>query len=135
LRDLIFSDSVTNYFNTVSGSKTLAMLASFPPGQRIIYEMTKKSRCIPMKIFSYAVPHTTKSKRSENLLTVLIQETQYDLFQLLFNRVIIEYYKDGIGNLSAFIDVLLCLQDDQSLGMGLAYVFFKNATCLLIPHF
>ncbi|KAI8887137.1 hypothetical protein K501DRAFT_307808 [Backusella circina FSU 941] len=94
------------FFTTVSGSRTLAMLASFPLGQNILKYIITTPR-IPINIFSYAKEKNVQ----ESMLTVLIEENKDDLFKVFFNRVLTDSYDAGPGNLSAVMDCLLYLQD------------------------
>jgi hypothetical protein len=107
----------TKYFTTISGSETLAMLASFDIGQRVLkYIITTPS--VPINISSY----TKENNERENVLTVLIENDRDDLFSVFFNRVLTDSYNTGPGNLSAVMDALLYL---ESRGIsGLFFCFF-----------
>ncbi|KAI8091656.1 hypothetical protein BDF21DRAFT_490379 [Thamnidium elegans] len=178
-------DINSNYFSTIAGSRTLAMLASFKTGRKIIFMIVKQS--IPISIFSYVrsqseinqsnpqetqqdiidreeyensllartqsvrteevslendeskdpegsnmpTPSEGVSYRSaplkpvdetanknsliasnENVLTVLIHELSYDLYKLLFNRILSDSKRLGPGCLSSLTDALLFLQEE-----------------------
>lgn len=187
-------DVESNFFSTIAGSRTLAMLASFKSGREIIKLIVFKT--IPISIFSYArtapkvridedekywndvkksllkrfhnkfrygdnstqqdaqseyytqsqygiqseqqgtlgAPdkisyRSSKQKPSlsehcshqsiagnENVLTVLIEELNYDLYKLLFNRILSDSKKLGPGCLSALTDALLFLQEEGNSG-------------------
>lgn len=53
---------------------------------------------------------------NENVLTVLIEESSYDLFKLLFNRILFDSKKLGPGCLSALTDALVFLQEEGNSG-------------------
>lgn len=167
-----------NFFSTIAGSRTLAMLASFKLGREIIKEIVVQS--IPISIFSYSKtisrspkfedyndredqkrleryaknkpnarrnfndtdsgthqalqipvssyrdslprPCTFKEDENssiasnENVLTVLIEELSYDMYQLLFNRILSDSKKLGPGCLSSLTDALLLLQAEGNIG-------------------
>jgi hypothetical protein len=87
------------------------MLASFPLGQKLLKTIITTPR-IPINIFSY-----TKEKNvQESMLTVLIEMNKDDLFNVFFNRVLMDSYDAGPGNLSAVMDALLYLQDQGISG-------------------
>lgn len=168
-----------NFFSTIAGSRTLAMLASFKLGREIIKEIVVQS--IPISIFSYpktisrspkfedyndredqkrldkyaennkrnarrnfndtdsgthqaiqipvlsyrdSLPRSCTLKEdenssiasNENVLTVLIEELSYDMYQLLFNRILSDSKKLGPGCLSSLTDALLLLQAEGNIG-------------------
>ncbi|KAI8875468.1 hypothetical protein K501DRAFT_280340 [Backusella circina FSU 941] len=102
------SEKGKSYFLTVSGSKTMAMLASFKRGRKLLYDIIW-IRNIHVNIFSYR----THRKLNENVLTVLMEKTEYDFYNLMLNQILIDYYKKGSGNLSAIMDALLFLQKES----------------------
>lgn len=183
----------SNFFSTISGSRTLAMLASFDKGKEIIKLIIAKE--LPISIFSdprsvndvaieddekfwmdqkqkflkfFAKPEkkdtstkqsvndtpnssrfgpqsyheepavstvpkieyrnslvkaASKEKRAnqsiagnENVLTVLIEKLDYDLYKLIFNRILLDSKKLGPGCLSALTDALLFLQEMGNSG-------------------
>lgn len=190
LTSLSILDVESNYFSTIAGSRTLAMLASFKTGRRIIFMIVNQS--IPISIFSYVrsqfeinrsnpeetveertereeyeyklmtrtqsqrtegsssenslpknpgeynmptlyagelsyrsaplkLAEETKTKNviiasNENVLTVLIHELSYDLYKLLFNRILSDAKKLGPGCLSSLTDALLFLQEEGNSG-------------------
>ncbi|KAL7310470.1 hypothetical protein PS15m_009966 [Mucor circinelloides] len=106
----------SKYFTTISGSNTLAMLASFELGREIIFDIIETEE-LPITLFSYvrssssqAVPGKTMDT-SENALTILIEEFDYDLYELMFNRVILYSKQLGTGCFSAITDALIFLQE------------------------
>lgn len=173
-------DIESNFFSTIAGSRTLAMLASFKSGREIIKSIVVKP--IPISIFSYARPisklpdpdedederyeriQSEKRKRekqakmerksgevsgsgaqetstrtvslyrdsimklctvtedkqsiasNENVLTVLIDELSYDMYRLLFNRILSDSKKMGPGCLSSLTEALLLLQEEGNTG-------------------
>ncbi|KAI9245390.1 hypothetical protein EDC94DRAFT_413682 [Helicostylum pulchrum] len=165
-----------NYFSTVAGSRTLAMLASFEDGRKVIRSIVSKK--VPISIFSYPrsqseidknnppknyeendeenddVPpskpreinkakskiesnmpnteetgifyrsstskppykkglNTTVIAFNENVLTVLIDELNYDWFKFIFNRILSDSERVGPGCLSSLTDALLYLEEGR----------------------
>ncbi|KAL9557249.1 hypothetical protein MBANPS3_001480 [Mucor bainieri] len=106
----------SKYFTTISGSNTLAMLASFELGREIIFDIIETEE-LPITLFSYVRASASQpiSKRnmgtSENALTILIEEFDYDLYELMFNRVILYSKQLGTGCFSAVTDALIFLQE------------------------
>lgn len=159
----------SNFFSTIAGSRTLAMLASFEDGRKVISLIV--ARKVPISIFSYArsqseidrnnppknyenkddvftpkprgeiktesnMPNTkikniifyrsstskppyrrglniTVIAPNENVLTVLIDELNYDWFKFLFNRILLDSGKIGPGCLSSLTDALLYLEEGR----------------------
>jgi hypothetical protein len=120
--DLLQKKKSIQYFSTISGSNTMAMLASFPIGQEILKSIVQRSS-IPINIFSY----TMAGRLRENVLTVLIEMMKYDLFNLLFNRILCDAPTVGPGNLPALGDALLYLQNQGNRGKDLL-ILYSN-TC------
>lgn len=169
-------DDNCTYFSTISGSRTLAMLASFEDGRKVIKTIVAKN--VPISIFSYSrsqseidknnppkndeesgdvssskprgidkgkaksddstesnMPiidetgifyrsstskppykkrlNTTVIAFNENVLTVLIDELNYDWFKFLFNRIISDSERVGPGCLSSLTDALLYLEEGR----------------------
>ncbi|GAA5812182.1 hypothetical protein MFLAVUS_005632 [Mucor flavus] len=171
-------DNNCTYFSTISGSRTLAMLASFEDGRKVIKSIVAKN--VPISIFSYprsqseidknnppkndeendevfsSMPrgididkskvdasselnmpmpgtkeaeifyrsstskppykkrlNTTVIAFNENVLTVLIDELNYDWFKFLFNRIISDSGRVGPGCLSSLTDALLYLEEGR----------------------
>ncbi|KAF1800675.1 hypothetical protein FB192DRAFT_1120338 [Mucor lusitanicus] len=107
----------SKYFTTISGSNTLAMLASFELGREIIFDIIETEE-LPITLFSYVrLSNSSQAVQgknmdtSENALTILIEEFDYDLYELLFNRVILYSKKLGTGCFSAVTDALIFLQE------------------------
>lgn len=157
-----------NFFVTFSGSRMIAMLASFEEGRTVIKSILATK--VPISIFSYTsprselerrksttffesifktapvitepaidtrtvynMPDTTKeglfhrsSQRklqhgndrscisiasNENILTVLIDQLKYDLYNLLFNRILLDSTGIGAGCFAALTDTLLYLEE------------------------
>jgi hypothetical protein len=122
---LLDMKKTVKFFTTVSGSRTLAMLASFPLGQKLLKTIITTPR-IPINVFSY-----TKEKNvQESILTVLIEMNKDDLFNVFFNRVLTDSYDAGPGNLSAVMDALLYLQDQ-----GISGKIFFFAETSFYPNF
>ncbi|KAG2206944.1 hypothetical protein INT47_008413 [Mucor saturninus] len=67
-------DIESNFFSTIAGSRTLAMLASFKDGRQIIKSILEKE--IPISIFSYArtikkeTPHKYKESLRDNIVNL-----------------------------------------------------------------
>ncbi|KAI7892963.1 uncharacterized protein EV154DRAFT_561880 [Mucor mucedo] len=67
-------DIESNFFSTIAGSRTLAMLASFKDGRQVIKSILEKE--IPISIFSYArtikkeTPHKDKESLRDNIVTL-----------------------------------------------------------------
>ncbi|KAG2189576.1 hypothetical protein INT46_000608, partial [Mucor plumbeus] len=105
----------SNYFTTISGSKTLAMLASFEVGRGILLGILETDD-LPISLFSYSrknaktEEYNKRVTRQENALTILIEKLEYDLYHLLFNRLVFHSRKLGIGSFSAVTDTLIFLQ-------------------------
>lgn len=93
------------------------MLASFEEGRRILFELLQISK-MPVTLFSYnKQPKETDSlSTNENALTLLIEKTNYDLYNLLFNRILSDSKSIGIGCLSALTDALIFLQERANNG-------------------
>lgn len=53
---------------------------------------------------------------NENVLTVLIKELSYNLYTLMFNRILSDSKKIGPGCLSALVDALVYLQEEGNTG-------------------
>ncbi|KAI7892975.1 uncharacterized protein EV154DRAFT_584756 [Mucor mucedo] len=182
-------DIYSNFFSTIAGSRTLAMLASFKKGREIIKLIIVQE--IPISIFSYprtivsstcsppsssyinkrstffyshfskkdsqktfhnnsghgsqhllsppsnegfkyrgcsSKPHHTPGaylKRppiaeNENVLTVLIDVLSYDIYKLLFNRILEDSKYLGPGCLSSLTDALLYLQEEGNTDLLLS---------------
>ncbi|KAI7895161.1 uncharacterized protein EV154DRAFT_496092 [Mucor mucedo] len=171
-------DKESNFFSTIAGSRTLAMLASFEMGKEIIKLIVIQP--IPISIFSYAKPipeifetpddyddrERLKTSRmnapsirnfngtdsgtnsisvnykmayrdspprfnkhvqnnqsmvsNENVLTVLIEDLSYEMYQLLFNRILADSKKLGPGCLSSLTDALLLLQVEGNVDLLLS---------------
>lgn len=54
--------------------------------------------------------------RNENVLTVLIDVSSYDLYTLMFNRMLFDAKKIGPGCMSALVDAILYLQEKGNIG-------------------
>jgi hypothetical protein len=166
-------DSSSNFFTTMAGSKTLAMLASFLDGRDIIKQVLMTNT--PISICSYArsiaddpddksnEEHLTYSytdsmssssssdvlgwlrrpphiyyrdspqkcstceydwktiAAKENVLTVLVDHFEYDMYNVLVNRVLLDSKKLGPGCLSALTDAILFLQEVDNTGTKKTY--------------
>ncbi|CEP15173.1 hypothetical protein [Parasitella parasitica] len=104
----------SKYFTTISGSNILAMLASFDVGREVLFDIIETDE-LPITLFSYVRSSLNEEghvvNTRENALTVLIEEFDYDLYQLMFNRVIYHSKQLGTGCLSAVTDALIFLQE------------------------
>ncbi|KAL9539788.1 hypothetical protein PS6_011050 [Mucor atramentarius] len=104
----------SKYFTTISGSNTLAMLASmletFPDGRSILFDIIKTDE-LEINLFSYVRIKKGEERKTENALIVLIELLEDDLFKLLFNRVLLHSKKLGTGSFSALTDALLFLRE------------------------
>lgn len=74
----------------------------------------------PLKIESGICDIKTMAT-NENVLTVLIETLSYDLFRLLFNRILLDSKKLGPGCLSSLTDALVFLQEAGSGELKLSY--------------
>ncbi|KAI8875788.1 hypothetical protein K501DRAFT_338494 [Backusella circina FSU 941] len=106
------SDNKNTYFQTRSGNRILAMLASFKEGLPI-FELILMKECFPMTIFSFP----NGDDENENFLTVLIKKGECDLFELLFNEILYEYHQKGSNNLFPLMDTLLALRNAEIQGL------------------
>jgi hypothetical protein len=95
----------------MSASKILMELAYFRKGTEIIANIIAEND-FSISIFN----HLINKNKNRNLLTVLIQEDKLDLFQILFNQVILDYYNGHSVDLFPLIDALLCLQENRLTG-------------------
>ncbi|GAA5812199.1 hypothetical protein MFLAVUS_005649 [Mucor flavus] len=73
---------------------------------KIIYQSSKEG--------SVSSKKCEMMETNENVLTVLIEESSYDLFKLLFNRILFDSKTLGPGCLSALTDALVFLQDERN---------------------
>lgn len=111
----------SNYFTTIPGSNTLAILASFNIGREILFDILETDS-LPISLFSYIRKNAKTEKlneritRKENALTILIENLEYDLYHLLFNRLLLSSAKLGNGSFSAITDTLVFLQNRGAQG-------------------
>lgn len=111
----------SNYFTTIPGSNTLAILASFDIGREILFDILETDS-LPISLFSYIRKNAKTEKlneritRKENALTILIENLEYDLYHLLFNRLLLSSAKLGNGSFSAITDTLVFLQNRGAQG-------------------
>lgn len=111
----------SRYFTTISGSNTLAMLASFQDGRDIIFQILQTDH-LPINIIGYVrIDALTEKKgefvhRNENALTILIEQFDYELFDLLFNRVLLYSANLGVGAFCAITETLVFLQGRGETG-------------------
>jgi hypothetical protein len=83
------------------------MLASFSYGREIIFNMLQRqSPCIPFRVSSYPVRRNREESGIENAFSVILEEGNCDLFQFLFNTVIINYYDEKFADLHSLFDTL-----------------------------
>lgn len=122
-------ETESEYFTTISGSNTLAMLASFEAGRDVIFDIIQTKK-LPISLFSYVRKNAATEEqgipvnRNENALTILIEKLDYNLYELLFNRLVFHSRELGIGSFSAITDTLLFLQDRGDEGN-----FVSGQTC------
>jgi hypothetical protein len=93
----------------MSASKILMKLVYFDKGLELIIDI------VFQKGFPVAI-HNFPTDGDENLLTVLIKGNQFDLFQILFNQAVLNYYNGDSVNLFSLMDALLCLVKKQLPG-------------------
>lgn len=111
----------SNYFTTIPGSNTLVILASFNIGREILFDILETDS-LPISLFSYIRKNAKTEKlneriaRKENALTILIENLEYDLYHLLFNRLLLSSAKLGNGSFSAITDTLVFLQNRGAQG-------------------
>ncbi|KAL0135109.1 hypothetical protein V8B55DRAFT_1553845 [Mucor lusitanicus] len=105
----------SRYFTTTSGSNSLALLASFEDGRDILFRIAQDED-IAINLFSYVRKNAATDSiyrtedRSENALILLIKYQDFELYNLLLNRVLLHAQKLGAGCYSAVTDSLLYLQ-------------------------
>lgn len=91
------------------------MLASFQEGRDIILQILQTDD-LPINIISYVRVFAMTEKmgewvnRNENALTILIEKFDYELYDLLFNRVLLNSTKLGVGVFCAITETLVFLQ-------------------------
>ncbi|KAI8976472.1 hypothetical protein BDB01DRAFT_853115 [Pilobolus umbonatus] len=117
----------SRYFSTISGSNTMALLASFPVGQAILQDIFMHSK-IPINIFSYEgkIPDSKKKKHNyrglkENVLTVLINQDNFNLANFIFIKNIRDSKLLGPGQFTALMDTLLYLQSRENVELLLTF--------------
>ncbi|KAL9545880.1 hypothetical protein MBANPS3_006934 [Mucor bainieri] len=116
----------SRYFTTISGSNTLAMLACFQEGRDILFQILQTEE-FAINLFTYVRHFATTEKmgefvnKKENALTVLIEKFDYELFDLLFNRILLFSTSLGVGAFCAITDTMIFLQ-----GRGETIVFQKS---------
>jgi hypothetical protein len=122
---MLSSSDTAKYFKTMSASKILMKLASSDRGLELIMDIVlQKGFRIAIHNFPTIAIHNVPTDESENLLTVLIQRKKLDLFQILFNQVILNYHNGDIVDLFPLMDALLCLEKNQFPGKyGFAFCF------------
>lgn len=111
----------SRYFTTTSGSNSLALLASFEDGRDILFRIAQDED-IAINLFSYVRKNAATDSiyrtedRSENALILLIKYQDFELYNLLLNRVLLHAQKLGAGCYSAVTDSLLYLQSRGDTG-------------------
>lgn len=91
------------------------MLASFQEGRNIIFQILQTDDLL-INIISYVRASASMENmggwedRNENALTILIERFDYELYDLLFNRVLLHSTKLGVGAFCAITDTLLFLE-------------------------
>jgi hypothetical protein len=93
----------------MSASNILSRLAYFDEGFEFIMDIVLQKK-IPIAV------HNFPTGDNDNLLKVLIRRRKLDLFQILFNHVIINHYNGDSVNLFPLMDALLYLQKNQLPG-------------------
>lgn len=105
----------SNYFTTLAGSNTITVLASFEKGREVLYDILK-TEDLPICLFGYVQRDASTEvqnkveDRAANALTVLIEKLDYNIYELLFYRVVLHSKSLGIGSCSVLTDTLLFLQ-------------------------
>ncbi|CAO0793275.1 unnamed protein product [Mucor circinelloides] len=105
----------SGYFTTISGSNSLALLASFTDGRSILFQVIRDEETA-ISLFSYVAKSAETDEvfrtesRNENALTILIGVRDFVLYDLLLNRVLLHTQKLGEGSFSAVADSLVFLQ-------------------------
>lgn len=111
----------SNYFTTISGSNSLALLASFEDGRSILFRVVQDEE-VAVSLFSYLRKNAAtddaykKESRNENALTILIEAQDFPLYNLLFNLVLLHAQRLGAGCYSALTDSLIYLQSRGETG-------------------
>lgn len=106
----------STYFTTLSGSNTLAMLASFCEGRKILFDIVRTEQ-LAVNLMSYVRKDDNNKVQTENALIVLLNDeetedtSEDDLFRLLLNRMLLFSKTSGAGSFSAITDTVLHLQE------------------------
>lgn len=130
----------SSYFTTISGSNSLALLASFPDGRSILFQVIQDKEAT-ISLFSYVSEEAntdeafTTESRSENALTILIKSLEFDLYNLLLNRVLLHAQNLGEGSFSAVADSLVFLQSRGDTGKFNFLLSRKYNVNMWIRHF
>jgi hypothetical protein len=105
LTSVISSIGSTNYFKTMSASNILMELILMGEGRNIFINIILKNK-FTFSIFN----HLTDENQNENILTALLQIRDYQLFQILFNQAILNYYSSYSDNLFPLMNAILWLE-------------------------
>ncbi|KAI8880959.1 hypothetical protein K501DRAFT_335048 [Backusella circina FSU 941] len=120
MESLISAIDITIYFQTMTASNILMELAhsddELDSTKRIINTIVEKD--LPIKIYNY----TTNENGNQNILTFLIENNKLELFQILFNQVVLDYYNGSSVDLFPLMDALLCLHKNKMPGVLLKCV-------------
>jgi hypothetical protein len=94
-------------------------LAQFNGGLNIVTDIILENE-FTIPIFN----HLTEKFRDRNILTVLIHRGQYELFQLLFNQNILDYYSGSSVDLFPLMHATLYLEREKNMPgkSGFAYL-------------
>lgn len=113
------------YFTSMSGSKILFLLTAFKEGHEIIYQILRTDQ-LPVNVFPGGrLINDDGTLDNNNSLTALIDKKNYQLYNLLLNRLIFYAKTQGIGGLSVITDALIRLQDNQQRGKNIVIIFLK----------
>lgn len=100
----------SRYFMTVSGSTVMITLALNFLASEILYRIVR-TPTLPINVFQIGQEQTPDGIFiNDNALVTLVDNEHYDLYNLLFNRLIESTANYGIGGLSCVTDALIRLQ-------------------------
>ncbi|KAI9245393.1 hypothetical protein EDC94DRAFT_413781 [Helicostylum pulchrum] len=96
----------------VSSSENLSSYDPAEDNMPNILEGVVYYRSAPLKPADIIKEENVVIASNENVLTVLIHELSYDLYKLIFNRILSDSKRLGPGCLSSLTDALLFLQEE-----------------------
>ncbi|KAI8976471.1 hypothetical protein BDB01DRAFT_347644 [Pilobolus umbonatus] len=128
-KEIEYLTDKSQYFCTLSGSNTMAILASFEDGQDLLYDLFAIKQ-IPFSIFSFK-----QEVQLENVLTVLIDEDNDTLAHFLYNKIIVNSKLLGPGVFLGLVDTLLYLQYKGNIELLLKFTKNLSNLCAIGPGY